>query len=105
MTCILTFSKGKLTSRLWIHVEDSRIRFLRPLRNDDINTSDRKFELVRGMDDDKINLVEIELQRLRQLCTLQHPFQEPIFQVDKDPLGEIRAGLKQNRPRRKFFGI
>ena len=57
------------------------------------------------MDDDKINLVEIELQRLRQLCTLRHPFREPIFQVDKDPLGEIRAGLKQNRPRRKFFGI
>ena len=95
---------GTLTSRLWVQEMDDRIRFLRPLYNDDITTSDRKFELLHGTDDDKIALVKVELHRLRQLAALDHPF-VPESKVDEDPLEDVRKRLRENRPRRKFFGM
>ena len=83
-----------------------RVRFLRPLRNDDIGTSDRKFDLLLGKDDDKISLVLAEINRLEKLAGLQHPFVEPTTAtVDKDPLSDVRQKLKENRPRRKFYGL
>jgi hypothetical protein len=87
---------------------DDRIRFLRPLYNDDIDTTDRRFELVYGTDDEKIALVETELQRLGQLAELSHPLEVPVKEEasqEDSKLDEIRARLKQNRPRRKYFGL
>ena len=85
---------------------DDRIRFLRPLYNDDIQTFDRKFDLIRGADhdDDMIALVEAEMKRLRYLGTLSHPFVPP-RNVEKDPLEEVRKRLQAIKPRRKQFGF
>eukprot|EP00977_Amphora_coffeiformis_P021525 scaffold9441_cov167-Amphora_coffeaeformis.AAC.4 len=96
---------GTLTSRMWIREMDDRIRFLRPLHNDDIQTSDRKFDLIRGtVDDEMIALVEAELVRLRYLGTLSHPFVPP-ENVESDPLEDIRKKIQVNKPRRKNFGL
>lgn len=77
---------------------------MRPLHNDDISTSDRKFDLKKGQDDEKIALVQAELERLRQLAALDHPFR-PLEDSPKDPLDDVRKKLAQNRKPRKFFGI
>lgn len=94
---------------MWVRQVDDRIRFLRPLHNDDIQTSDRKFELVKGTDDEKMALVEKELKRLRELAEYKHPFdddkEENAVTAEEDPLDEVRRRLRANRPRRKFFGM
>jgi hypothetical protein len=66
---------GNLTSRLHIReMENGDLQFVRPLYNDDIGTSDRKFVLSKSSGDaDKIAVVTKELERLRYLATLQHP--------------------------------
>ena len=45
----------------------------RPLQNDDLRTSDRRYELTKGKDDEKIAIIEEELKRLRYLAGLEHP--------------------------------
>jgi len=65
---------GMLTSRLWLQeLPNGNILTQRPLQNDDLRTSDRRFELVKGKDDDKIAIVRGELERLKYLATLEHP--------------------------------
>lgn len=96
---------GTLTSRMWVREMDDRIRFLRPLHNDDIQTSDRKFDLIRGEDDEKIELVSSELERLRYLATLSHPYVPPPDVVEADPLQDVRRRLQANKPHRKKFGL
>lgn len=65
---------GMLTSRLWLcELPNGNILMQRPLENDDLRTSDRKYELVQGKDDDKIPIVREELKRLRYLAGLEHP--------------------------------
>jgi hypothetical protein len=55
-------------------MENGDLQFVRPLYNDDIGTSDRKFVLSKSSGDaDKIAVVTKELERLRYLATLQHP--------------------------------
>jgi hypothetical protein len=49
-------------------------------------------------------LVQAELERLRQLAALDHPFR-PLEDSPKDPLDDVRKKLAQNRKPRKFFGI
>ena len=69
---------GNLTSRLLIQeLDNGNILFLRPLYNDDINTSDRRFELVKGEDDEQIHQVQVELKRLRMLASISHPYESP----------------------------
>ena len=86
---------GKLTSRVWIReLENGNLLCLRPLYNDDINTKDRKYELVKGNDTEKIGLVKMELERLRHLATLPSPIDESLLEENggreekKEPLTE-----------------
>jgi hypothetical protein len=73
---------GELTSRLWVkELVNGNIKFLRPLRNDDIKTSDRKLDLQKGKDDGKIGLVRHELKRLRWLASMNFPTR--VIQCDK----------------------
>lgn len=66
---------GNLTSRLWARERNNgNILFLRPLRNDSTDTSDRRYELVKGEDDRKIKLVLKELARLRHVASLPSIF-------------------------------
>lgn len=66
---------GQLTSRLHVEeLENGDVKFVRPLYNDDVSTADRHFGLFKGRDDDKIAMVKKELQRLRFLASLKHPF-------------------------------
>jgi len=65
---------GELTSRL--HIEETAegdLKFTRPLYNDDVATTDRRYSLVKGQDDDKIAIVRVELDRVRHLAGVQHP--------------------------------
>lgn len=104
LTCVL--AQGKLTSRIWVREMKDRIRFLRPLHGDDIETSDRKFDLVHGKDDQKIALVQAELKRLRHLATLKHPLESSDECMgEEDAMEEVRRRLRETRPRRKFFGM
>ena len=65
---------GELTSRICVQeLGNGNIKFLRPLRNDDIKTSDRTLELRTGKDDGKIGLVRHELKRLRWLASMNFP--------------------------------
>jgi hypothetical protein len=66
---------GQLTSRLHVEVlENGDLKFVRPLYNDDISTADRHFGLFKGRDDVKIAMIHKELERLRYLASLKHPF-------------------------------
>ena len=66
---------GKLTSRLWVQeLDNGNILFPHPLRNDDIETSDRRYLLMKGRDDDKIQVVQNQQNKLRRLASLVHPF-------------------------------
>ena len=98
---------GNLTSRLWIQeLPNQNILFLRPLRNDDINTSDRKFELIKGQDDEKVQQVQKELKRLRMLAFVKHPFVEPDpDSISSDPMSEVKRKLGLNRKHRKVFRL
>ena len=65
---------GMLSSRLWVReLDNGNVLTMRPLQNDDLGTSDRRYELVKGEDDDWIALVREELKRLRYLATMGHP--------------------------------
>lgn len=95
---------GDLTSRLWTReLDNGNILFLRPLRNDDVSTSDRRFELVKGRDDEQIQVVREELTRLRMLASLSHPF-EPPESISQEPLATVKSTNGRNRWHRKAFG-
>ena len=65
---------GMLTSRLWLsELPNGNILTQRPLQNDDLRTSDRRYELIKGKDDEKMAIVREELKRLRYLAGLEHP--------------------------------
>lgn len=96
---------GNLTSRLWTQeLDNGNILFLRPLRNDDISTSDRRFELVKGQDDEQIRKVHHELKRLRMLALMKHPYEPPDNNVH-DPTAEVNRKLSLIRKHRKVFGL
>jgi hypothetical protein len=66
---------GNLTSRLHIHeLENGDVQFLRPLYLDDIGTADRRVVLSNHRDPVLVAIVKKEVERLRYLATLQHPF-------------------------------
>ena len=68
---------GMLTSRLWLsELPNGNILTQRPLQNDDLRTSDRRYELIKGKDDEKIAIVREELKRLRYLAGLEHPVEK-----------------------------
>lgn len=95
---------GNLTSRLWVRErQNGNILFLRPLRNDNTDTSDRRYELVKGEDDRKIKLVLKELARLRHVALLPSPFDA------KHESGKSAQSPNLQRPlikkRRKVFGL
>ena len=97
---------GHLTSRLWVRDSGDSILFLRPLRNDDISTSDRRYELSME-NEERVNRVRAELERLRYLATLHHPFAESLEDSETSPhderMTEARKRLQQNRKRGKKF--
>lgn len=104
---------GMLTSRLWLcELPNGNILTQRPLQNDDLRTSDRRYELVQGKDDEKIAIVREELKRLRYLAGLEHPFDrrrqasfKMISEVDDDerrePVVEESAVARQARINRR----
>jgi hypothetical protein len=95
---------GNLTSRLWTReLDNGNILFLRPLRNDDISTSDRRFELVKGRDDEQIQVVREELSRLRVLASLSHPFQAK-DSLSRGPLATVKNDNGRSRWHHKVFG-
>ncbi len=66
---------GELTSRLHVEeLDNGDLKFVRPLYNDDISTADRRFGLYKGRDDVKIVAIRKEIDRIRFLASLQHPF-------------------------------
>lgn len=96
---------GNLTSRLWVHDTGDSIKFLRPLYNDDIQTSDRKYEIKEEKEPEKVKQARGEIARLRYLATVPHPYvSEPKSMVD-DPLADARAMLRRNQKRGKYFGF
>ena len=116
---------GILTSRLWIQDLGHKIVFLRPLRNDNIDSSDRRYELsisAGGGDgasnvEKKMAMVRNELKRLRYLASLRHPFNVVVAtQSDHKAttsdnnthigrMAEIRSNLRRNKKKGKFFAI
>eukprot|EP00581_Thalassiosira_minuscula_P008311 CAMPEP_0183703092 /NCGR_PEP_ID=MMETSP0737-20130205/967_1 /TAXON_ID=385413 /ORGANISM="Thalassiosira miniscula, Strain CCMP1093" /LENGTH=368 /DNA_ID=CAMNT_0025929795 /DNA_START=116 /DNA_END=1222 /DNA_ORIENTATION=- len=95
---------GNLTSRIYVQEKDNgNILFLRPLRNDDIGTSDRRYELKAGVDDDKIARVRPELRRLRLLATLEGQLQEAMVAcygfVPAEEEGNNDSSLPRNKLR------
>jgi hypothetical protein len=94
---------GKLTSRLWVQDKGKSILFLRPLRNDDVDTSDRRYELKD--DTAKMQLVRQELTRLRHLASLHHPFVADEKENDIAKLSTVREKLHHNRKQGKFFAF
>lgn len=66
---------GQLTSRLYVEkLANGDWKFVRPLYDDDLSTADRHFGLKKGRDDVKIAMITKEVERLRHLATLPHPF-------------------------------
>ena len=108
---------GYLASRLWVQDRGDVIEFQRPLRNDDLLTSDRRYLLSESDGEssrNKMSLARNELKRLRYLAALEHPFdlKAAISYEETDPVSdtaqrvmEARARLRQNRGKRKFFGL
>lgn len=67
---------GQLTSRLHVQeTEEGNLKFVRPLYFDDIGTADRHFGLFKGRHDVKISMVQRELDRLRLLAAIPHPYE------------------------------
>eukprot|EP00526_Cylindrotheca_closterium_P016796 CAMPEP_0113625522 /NCGR_PEP_ID=MMETSP0017_2-20120614/13185_1 /TAXON_ID=2856 /ORGANISM="Cylindrotheca closterium" /LENGTH=323 /DNA_ID=CAMNT_0000535643 /DNA_START=190 /DNA_END=1161 /DNA_ORIENTATION=+ /assembly_acc=CAM_ASM_000147 len=62
---------GQLTSRMWIQDKGTSILFQRPLYEDDLETSDRKYEIS---DPKRMEMVRQELTRLQYLAKLRHPY-------------------------------
>lgn len=111
---------GDLSSRLYVRADkmDGSILFLRPLYHDDLATSDRKFLLKKGIDDDMISTVRQELDRLCYLAKLPLPFPEITGKKDFDGttrVSEEKAAAmastftnrerQHRRNRRRFFGM
>lgn len=110
---------GTLTSRLFIQEEEDRILFLRPLHNDDPETSDRRYELTTKDSDEnnalvieRMEMVRHELERLRYLASLKHPFmmeastrQQSERSSHDAKVAEIRGKLGHGRKKRRFFGL
>ena len=111
---------GELTSRLWIHDElesVGTITFLRPLYEDNIKTSDRRYVLKKGKDDDRISMVQKELDRLRYLATLPSPYElyrtetmkvatTEDTKVSDEKIEKTTAKASPRRTsRRRFFGL
>jgi hypothetical protein len=114
---------GELTSRLHIRQDkvDGGILFLRPLYDDNITTSDRRFQLKKGIDDEMIDIVEEELKRIQYLATLPLPHPELTNTTGKndDDSQDITASedkvaafesitareRQHRRNRRRFFGM
>jgi hypothetical protein len=112
---------GDLTSRLHVRVDkkDGSILFLRPLYNDDLQTSDRKFRLQKGVDEDMVEVVQRELERLIYLAKLPLPFPkitcqrtgegEEILEVNAEKAGSVASVTfrerQHRRNRRRFFGM
>lgn len=103
---------GELTSRIWMkELENGNILCLRPLYNDNIDTSDRKYELKRGKDDTRIAMVREELERLRYLATLPSPFDvdeeevedNAVLTEEKKEISPLELQHKRNR--RRLFGL
>lgn len=72
-TCTLSdwIMGGQLTSRLWVQDKGgTSILFQRPLYEDDLETSDRRYEIK---DPKRMAMVRHELTRLRYLAKLRHP--------------------------------
>ena len=95
---------GELTSRLYVEeLPNGDILTLRPLRNDDISTSDRRYQLEKGKHDDKIVLVRRELERLRRLAAMKHPFNASLLasvpaRVETDREKQHRLHRRQKFP-------
>ncbi len=98
---------GDLTSRLWVQQEEpgGDILCLRPLYNDDTGTADRRYELRRGRDDDKIIIVQKELERIRYLAGLPDPYPELPIHGAKAAVGLTERERQNRRNRRRFFGL
>lgn len=96
---------GMLTSRLWVkELPNGNILCLRPLRNDDVSTSDRTYELVKGRNDGRIEIVRRELTRLRILAALSIP--QPLLPAVAEISGyeSFEVAKNQGRNRRKKLG-
>jgi len=118
---------GMLTSRLYVEeLDNGNVLFLRPLYADNIETSDRRFKLIRGgPDDPKIAQVRRELKRLRYLAELPDPHYYRHHHRDdnrkyedgsaataaaaavlsSDETVESARSRQHRRNRRKFFGM
>lgn len=96
---------GELTSRIWIREqENGNVLCLRPLYNDSVDSSDRKYELKRGKDDARIAIVREELGRLRYLASLPSPFDEDSVAQEEKKEPTPRERMHQ-RNRRRMFGM
>ncbi|KAG7369977.1 hypothetical protein IV203_027723 [Nitzschia inconspicua] len=110
---------GDLTSRLHIHADkkNGSILFRRPLYHDDLQTSDRKFRLNKGVDDHLIEIVLIEIDRLTYLAKLPLPFPGITSKKESHEQTGIKADKvaamasfttrerQHRRNRRRFFGL
>jgi hypothetical protein len=96
---------GNLTSRLWVRDEGDSIKFLRPLYNDDIQTSDRRYDIKEEKEPEKVKQTRAEIARLRYLATVSHPYIAEPKSLVEDPLAETRAMLRRNQKRGKYFGF
>jgi hypothetical protein len=104
---------GELTSRLWIRLqENGDVLFHRPLYHDDVKTSDRTYLLQYGKHNAKIAVVQQELDRLRFLTTLEHPFVAQLKTIvpeldvkEKMMEDPTPQEMQEKRNRRKFFGL
>jgi hypothetical protein len=96
---------GELTSRIWIREqENGNILCMRPLYDDRLDSSDRKYELKRGKDDSRIATVKEELERLRYLASLPSPFDEDkVVEEEKKELTEREKLHRSNR--RRMYGM
>ena len=110
---------GDLTSRLWVRIEPETgtIMFRRPLYNDDLQTSDRKFDMKREKDDQtKFDMVLNEIERLRYISKLASPFADLDKQASEvgsaDGSGEVclrkpltAREIQHRRNRRRYHGL
>ena len=108
---------GDLTSRLWVRVFPGTgvISFRRPLYNDDLQTSDRKFDMKREKDDDnRYKMVISEIERLRYTSELEYPFVELDGKMPQAGNEDGEASLprpytarekQHHRNRRRYYGL
>mmetsp|Transcript_32415 Transcript_32415/g.78731 ORF Transcript_32415/g.78731 Transcript_32415/m.78731 type:complete len:357 (-) Transcript_32415:87-1157(-) len=80
---------GQLTSRMWIQDKGTSILFKRPLHNDDLSSSDRRYEVS---DEKRMAMVREEVERLRYLANLEHPY---VVQL------EVKANQEESKAEEK----